>query len=91
MESRLLDEGMFVASYKFALLLALADLSIEEGNDSRSPLTLTTDAIAEKFIQYYWRQVVPYPSAGQKRRFETKYGPTGRSRHSPWGRTRNSW
>jgi hypothetical protein len=28
---RLLDEGLFVASYKFALLLALADLSIEAG------------------------------------------------------------
>ena len=56
---------LFVASYKFALLLSLADLSIEEGNDSGSSLTLTTDAIAEKFIQYYWRQVVPYPSSGK--------------------------
>jgi hypothetical protein len=26
---RLLDEGLFVASYKFALLLSLADLSVE--------------------------------------------------------------
>jgi hypothetical protein len=60
---RLLDEGLFVASYKFALLLSLADLSIEKGDDSGSPLTLTTDAIAEKFIQYYWRQAVPYPAA----------------------------
>ena len=31
---RLLDEGQFVASYKFALLLALADLSVEHGDDS---------------------------------------------------------
>jgi hypothetical protein len=31
---RLLDEGLFTASYKFALLLALADLSIEQGDDS---------------------------------------------------------
>ena len=30
---RLLDEGLFVASHKFALLLALADLSIEMGDD----------------------------------------------------------
>ena len=30
---RLLDEGLFVASYKFALLLALADLSIERGDE----------------------------------------------------------
>jgi hypothetical protein len=59
---RLLDEGQFVASYKFALLLALADLSIEHGDDSGGPLQLCTDTIAEKFIQYYWRQAVPYPS-----------------------------
>ena len=30
---RLLDEGSFVASYKFALLVALADLSVERGDD----------------------------------------------------------
>ena len=60
---RLLDEGLFVASYKFALLLSLADLSIENGDDSGAPLTFTTEETAEKFIQYYWRQVVPYAAA----------------------------
>jgi hypothetical protein len=59
---RLLDEGSFVASYQFALLLALADLSIEHGDDSGLPLTVSTEDIAEKFIEYYWRQTVPYPS-----------------------------
>jgi hypothetical protein len=49
---RLLDEGLFTASYKFALLLALADLSIEQGDDSGDPLDLTTYPIAEKFVQY---------------------------------------
>jgi hypothetical protein len=62
---RLLDEGQFVASYKFALLLSLADLCVEMGNDSGSALTLTTDAIGYKFIQYYWRQAVPYPAASK--------------------------
>ena len=62
---RLLDEGQFVASYKFALLLSLADLCVEMGNDSGSALTLTTDAIADKFIQYYWRQAIPYPAASK--------------------------
>src|SRR5215471_16519111 len=57
---RLLDEGLFTASYKFALLLALADLSIERGDDSGATLELATDAIAEKFVQYYWRQALPY-------------------------------
>jgi hypothetical protein len=62
---RLLDEGQFVASYKFALLLSLADLCVELGNDTGSALTLTTDAIGDKFIQYYWRQAIPYPAASK--------------------------
>lgn len=57
---RLLDEGLFTASYKFALLLALADLSIEMGDDSGNPLDVSTIAIAEKYVQYYWRQAIPY-------------------------------
>ena len=59
---RLLDEGSFVASYRFALLLALADLCIENGDDSGAPMAVNTADIAEKFITYYWRQAVPYPS-----------------------------
>jgi len=66
---RLLSEGQFVATYKYALLLALADMAVERGDDTGNPLTISTKLIAEKFIQYYWRQVVPYvpkvdPSAG---------------------------
>ena len=57
---RILDEGAFVATYKFALILALADYAVEHGDDSGHPVSLTTDDIAEKFIEYYWRQVVPY-------------------------------
>src|SRR5215831_16680535 len=61
---RLLDEGLFTASYKFALLLALADLSIEQGDESGGSLDLTTYSIAEKFVCYYWRQTMPYVTAG---------------------------
>jgi hypothetical protein len=64
---RLLDEGAFVASYKFALLLALADLSIEQGDDSGAPLELSTDDIAERFIRYYWDQSRPYPASAEMR------------------------
>jgi len=64
---RLLEEGLFAASYKFSLLLALADLSIEIGDDSGAPLSITTEAIATKFIQYYWRQAIPYPSSKEPR------------------------
>jgi hypothetical protein len=59
----LLNEGLFVASYKFALLLSLADLSVEKGDDSGAALPLSSLEIAEKFIRYYWRQAVPYPNA----------------------------
>jgi 5-methylcytosine-specific restriction endonuclease McrA len=71
---RLLDEGSFVASYKFALLLALADLSIEHGDDSGAPLTVSIEDIAEKFIDYYWRQAVPYPSPRDARVLQQNTG-----------------
>ncbi|MBZ5618081.1 MAG: hypothetical protein LAQ69_05000 [Acidobacteriia bacterium] len=45
---RLLDEGLFVATYKYALLLSIADLCIEQGDDSGAPLLLATEDIAEK-------------------------------------------
>ena len=35
---RILEEGDFSASYKFALLLALADISVETGDDSGNAL-----------------------------------------------------
>ena len=73
---RLLGEGQFVATYKYALLLALADIAIEAGDDTGAPLPVSTKLIAEKFIQYYWRQVVPYvpksdPMAGEVLRQNT--------------------
>jgi hypothetical protein len=57
---RLLAEGQFVATYKYALLLALADIAVEAGHKSGHTLTIPTKQIAEKFIQYYWRQCTPY-------------------------------
>jgi hypothetical protein len=71
---RLLDEGLFVASYKFALLLALADLSIEAGDDSGRPLPLTTEQIAGKFIQFYWRQAAPYVAPAEARVLQQNTG-----------------
>jgi len=57
---RLLGEGVFTATYKYALLMALADLSVELGDDSGGTLEIHTERIAEKFIEYYWRQTLPY-------------------------------
>ena len=62
---RLLAEGQFTASYKFALLLALADLCVLKGDDSGDPLELTIHDIAEKFIDLYWQQCRPFEMGGQ--------------------------
>jgi hypothetical protein len=62
---RLLAEGNFVASYKHALLLSLADVCVERGDDSGGTLRITTEELAEKFISYYWRQSAPYHLAGR--------------------------
>jgi hypothetical protein len=64
---RLLAEGLFTATYKYALLAALADLSVESGDDSGAPLTLSTFAIAEKFVEYYWRHAAPYTTTNDAR------------------------
>ncbi len=60
---RLLSEGSYVATYKYALLLALAEISVERGTDDDGELTITTRLLAEKFIRYYWRQSAPYLSS----------------------------
>jgi hypothetical protein len=64
---RLLAEGLFTATYKYALIAALADLPVELGDDSGKPLPLSTFAIAEKFVEYYWRHAIPYATANGER------------------------
>src|SRR5262245_35842593 len=61
---RLLAEGLFVASYKFALMHALADLAVLKGEDSGAPLDLDTRDIAAKFVELYWRQSRPFQVGG---------------------------
>jgi hypothetical protein len=62
---RILAEGSFVATYKYALLIALVDLAIERGDDSKSELELPVDSIARRFIEIYWQQAAPYNSGDQ--------------------------
>jgi hypothetical protein len=57
---RLLAEGDFAATYKFALLNALADLSVEGETAADGSLRVSIEAIAEKFVEYYWPQARPY-------------------------------
>lgn len=61
---RLLAEGLFVASYKFALVRALADLAVLKGDDSGAPLEIETKDIAAKFVELYWRQSRPFQVGG---------------------------
>lgn len=58
-----LEDGQFVATYKFALLVALADLAVESGvaDDAACPIPLTN--IAAKFVEYYWQQAAPFAGA----------------------------
>jgi len=58
---RILEEGRFTATYKFALVHALADLSVEMGDDTGDELRLPVRAIARRFTELYWRQVAPWP------------------------------
>ena len=57
---RLLEEGDFVATYKFALLQALADLSVEKDAAADGTLYLGLEELGEKFVEYYWPQARPY-------------------------------
>lgn len=63
---RLLAEGLFVASYKFALVHALADLAVLKGEDTTgATLDLETKDIAAKFVELYWRQCRPFQVGGE--------------------------
>ncbi|ABZ76531.1 HNH nuclease [Shewanella halifaxensis HAW-EB4] len=65
---RLLVEGDFVATYKFALLHALADICIERPLHSDVTANLhdaldsviTIDELVVKFIELYWQHSLPY-------------------------------
>jgi hypothetical protein len=48
------------------LLLALAQASVEHGDDSGAPLRVTTDQLAEQFVRLYWRQAMPYVPTGSR-------------------------
>jgi hypothetical protein len=60
---RVLSEGQFVATYKYAMLVAIADLAVQMGSDNGEELELPVKQIAEKFIELYWRQSAPYGHA----------------------------
>jgi 5-methylcytosine-specific restriction endonuclease McrA len=71
---RLLDEGTFTATYKYALLHAIADLCVTRGDGSGEALTLTTRELADQFVRLYWRQAAPFPAAGTNRPLKQNTG-----------------
>ena len=53
----LLDQGSFVATYKYAVLLGLMDLCLERTNrHGVAPDSVTTRQLADKVIELYWPQ-----------------------------------
>ena len=64
----LLDSGSFTMSYKYAVLLALVDCSLEQLSASGVPPTvLHARDVSDKALELYWRQAVPYPSGDEPR------------------------
>lgn len=57
---RILNEGVFTASYKYALILSIAELSVEKADREDDSLHLSIDEIADRFIGFYWRQAAPF-------------------------------
>lgn len=57
---RILNEGSFVATYKYALIRVLADLSVERRPAPDGSLDVPLDDLADRYIEVYWRQVAPF-------------------------------
>lgn len=62
---QLLDRGGFTATYKYAVLIAIMDLCMEQtGAAGDPPDSLTTRQLAEKVIELYWPHCAPYGDHG---------------------------
>ncbi|MDN3485824.1 S24 family peptidase [Pseudoalteromonas sp. APC 3224] len=61
---RMLVEGEFTATYKYALLHAIADICVEHQNEDQSaPMEIKIDTLVDKFIQLYWNHSMPYAAS----------------------------
>lgn len=57
---RIFNEGEFVATYKFALLHALADICVERNAAVDGSLHVPLRLLGEKFLELYWHHAEPY-------------------------------
>lgn len=59
----ILAQGQFTSTYKFALLLSICDICVENsGQASRGHIDLAD--LSDRFAEYYWRQSRAYPDVG---------------------------
>lgn len=56
---RIFNEGEFVATYKYALIMSIADLCVDSGIHEEDQLLSFSD-LGGKFITYYWQQCQPF-------------------------------
>jgi hypothetical protein len=64
----LLDTGSFTTSYKYAVLLALLDATVEcTGADGSAPEVLHGRELGLRVFELYWRQARPLSAAGPLR------------------------
>jgi hypothetical protein len=58
----ILDEGSYTATYKYAVLLGLIDLSLEHTTSlGAAPDIVYPAQLARKVVELYWRHTMPYP------------------------------
>ncbi|WP_306460695.1 hypothetical protein [Mycobacterium avium] len=63
----ILETGRRTATYKLAVLSALIDYCVEHlPATSTAALDVPLDNLADRVIELYWRQVVPFEGAKQR-------------------------
>jgi 5-methylcytosine-specific restriction endonuclease McrA len=68
---RLLDSGSFVATYKYALLIALCNVAAESGHDDMSEQIVPLRDLGRQFLAQYWTHAREYPQINRQLRQNT--------------------
>ncbi len=58
----LIENSTFQATYKYALLIAITDITIECGEDSCDELAIDRRTLGERFAELYWPQIATFSS-----------------------------
>ncbi|MEZ5185461.1 MAG: HNH endonuclease domain-containing protein [Candidatus Nanopelagicales bacterium] len=68
---RLLESGSFVATYKYALLVALCNVAAEHGFDDDREQRIPVQFLGQQFLHLYWTHVRAYPGLNHPLRQNT--------------------